>query len=540
MSEEFSLSQFTQAWRELSFERMAAGCFDVLVIGGGITGAACALYAASAGLSVALVEQNDFSSGTSSRSSRLIHGGLRYLKRGQVGLVYRSAREQQRLAGLAPHLVRPINLLFPLYRKSFTSRLAHRGGMIAYSALQPFDSNLRHMRSSAEDFLSREPLLPANGLQGGFVCREYLTQDARLVMETMLAACDAGACAVNYARVIDLLHSRGCVVGALVIDEMTGRNVEIRARVVVNAAGPWADRLANRAATAKRRLRLSKGVHIIVPRRRLPLSDAVIFFSRRDKRPLVAIPSENFVMVGPTETEYEGAPESASAEREDVDYLLEALGDFFSSSMIEDGDVIAARAGLRPLYDRAGRAAGEVSRAYHIEWHNEGFLSVLGGKLTLHRRAACATARLLTRKLKVNTVGSSSEAVNNPLPGANWKHSSKVETKNLLLKMGVEGDSVDHLIRTYGSRAALFANLLAEEPELARTVSPKLPHIFAEALFSIRYEMAVRPQDFFERRGDLALSLKAEGIHAPHELTKFWRVLPEKVLTATQTEEVLA
>ncbi|OLE53387.1 MAG: hypothetical protein AUG51_13210 [Acidobacteria bacterium 13_1_20CM_3_53_8] len=540
MSKKISLSQFTHTWRELRFKRLAEERFDVLVIGGGITGAAVALDASCAGLSCALIEQNDFASGTSSRSSRLIHGGLRYLKQGQVGLVYRSAREQQRLALLAPHLVRPLNLLFPLYQKSFTSRLAHRGGMIAYSALQPFDSKLRHQRSGAKDLLSLEPQLPANGLQDGFICREYLTHDARLVLETTLAACNAGACAVNYARVMDLLFLRGRVVGAVVNDEMTGRSFEVRARVVVNAAGPWADRLINRAAQAKRRLRLSKGVHIIIPREILPLSHAVIFFSRRDERALVAIPAENFVMVGPTETEYEGAPECAAPEREDVDYLLEALRDFFSQLKIENEDVIAARAGVRPLYDKGVRAAGEVSRAYHIEWQRDRLLSVLGGKLTLHRRAAAVTTRLLTRELKINPGVARLNATKNPLPGANWKNFSEEETKALLMRLSIEEESADHLIRAYGSRSLLFADMLTEERELARRITPSLPHIAAEVPFSIRYEMAVRPQDFFERRSDLALCLKAEGETWPHELMKFWHEPREKFFRAAQTEEVLA
>jgi glycerol-3-phosphate dehydrogenase len=538
MSEEISLSQFTRCSRELDLARMAAECFDVLVIGGGITGAAVAQHAACLGLNVALVEQGDFSSGTSSRSSRLIHGGLRYLKQGQIGLVYRSARAQAELAQLAPHLARPVKLLFPLYRKSVMSRLGHRCGMFAYNALQPFDSKFRHARLSAKHLLENEPLLSAKELHGGFICHEYLTHDARLVLETLLAARDAGALALNYARVQELLFFRQRVVGALVEDVLMGRAIEVRARVVVNAAGPWADCLMNRAAPVRHRLRLSKGVHIIIPRSRLPLSHAVIFFAHRDKRALVAIPVENFVIVGPTETEYEGAPGKALPERVDVDYLLEALRDFFSALNIERADLVAARAGLRPLYDRKGRAAGEVSRAYHIEWQREGFLSVLGGKLTLHRHAAAITARLLARELKIKQSGSPIQAINLPLPGANWKNSSPVETKNLLLETGIEEESAAHLIRTYGSRAILFTDLLAAEPELRRRIIPSLPHIAAEALFSIQHEWTVTPQDFFERRSDLALCIKAEGETLPPELERFWRAPSEKKLQAERKEEV--
>lgn len=536
MSEEIPLSQSTGAWREDCFERLARETFDLLVIGGGITGAAVAMRAACEGLSVALVERNDFASGTSSRSSRLIHGGLRYLKQGQVGLVYRSAREQLRLARRAPHLVRPLNLLFPLYGKSLTGRLGHRFGMAVYSALQPLGQSASHARLSRKEFLSRESLLPADGLQGGYCCREYLTHDARLVIETLLAACDAGACAVNYARATEPLFLRNRMVGAAVRDEMTGRSVEVSARVIVNAAGPWADQLINRGACARSRLRLSKGVHIIIPRRLLPLTHAVIFFSPRDKRALVAIPSENFVMVGPTETEYYGAPERAEPESEDVDYLLEALGEFFSSSGIEKNSVIASRAGVRPLYDNGCRSAGQVSRAYHIEWHGEGFLSVLGGKLTLHARAASETVRAIKRELKFRARRHSPNE--QLLPGADWKNLSEEMMKGALLEMKVDEDSAHHLIRTYGSRAALFAEMLVKEPALARRINSSLPHILAEATFSIRHEWAARAEDFFERRSDLALSLKAEGESLPADLNRFWRAPAEGV--SLRAEEVLA
>lgn len=538
MSEEISLLQFARARREACFDRVSGEHFDVLVVGGGITGAAVARQSACSGLSVALVEQGDFASGTSSCSSRLIHGGLRYLKQRQVSLVYRSARAQAELARLATHLVRPINLLFPLYRKSFASRLGHSCGMWAYNALQPFKSAQRHSRLRREQLLASEPLLSAKGLDGGFVCREYLTHDARLVLETLLAAREAGACVLNYARVCELLCFRQRVVGAVVEDVLTGRVVEVRARVVVNAAGPWADHLANRAALEKHRLRLSKGVHLVIPRRRLPLSHAVIFFAPRDRRALVAIPAENFVVVGPTETEYEGAPGRAVAEREDIDYLLEALRDFFPEAEIEREDVVAARAGLRPLYGTGARAAGQVSRAYHIEWQREGFLSVLGGKLTLHRHAAALTVRLLASELKIERSGARARQVNQALPGARWDNSSPGEAQPLLLETGLTEESAAHLIRTYGSRALLFLDMLAAEPELSRRIAPALPHIAAEAQFSIQREWAVTPQDFFERRGDLALCLKAEGVNVPPELTRFWRTPSEDTLRVKAAEEI--
>ncbi len=508
--------------REAGLSRLERERFDLLIVGGGITGAAVAHRAARQGLSVALVEQNDFASGTSSRSSRLIHGGLRYLKHGHVRLVYRCLREQQRLASLAPHLVRPISLLLPLYRQSASSLWAKRGGLALYRALQPRRADLFHERLDAPKLLGHEPLLPSEDLQGGFLCREYLTHDARLVWETVLAAACSGACALNYVRLLEFLTSRGRVVGGILCDELTGRTMEVRANVVVNTTGPWSDTLTSRINASTRRLRLTKGVHLIMPRRLLPLSQAVILFSPRDRRPLVAIPVENLVIVGPTETEYEGEPGRAQPEREDIEYLLEALWRFFPDCSVTAQDVVA-RAGLRPLYDQSkGKPAGEVSRAYHIEWHRAGLLSVLGGKLTLHRQAAEAALNVLSPGLtRARDLTRTSASDPLQLPGAVWACSPE-SVMEKLLEAGIAPDCVEHLLRTYGSRALLFVRLLAEEPLWRERIAPPLPHLRAEAIFSQRYEMAVCAQDFLERRTDLALRAKMDGLDLGLELDNLW------------------
>lgn len=508
--------------REAGLSRLDGERFDLLIVGGGITGAAVAHRAARQGLSVALVEQNDFASGTSSRSSRLIHGGLRYLKHGHVRLVYRCLREQQRLAIIAPHLVRPLSLLLPLYRQSASSLWAKRGGLALYRAMQPRRAPLFHERLDAPSLLGQEPLLPAGDLQGGFLCREYLTHDARLVWETVLAARCYGACALNYVRLLEFLTSRGRVRGGVLCDELTGRTMDVRAKVVVNTTGPWSDTLTSRINASTRRLRLTKGVHLIMPRRLLPLSQAVVLFSPRDSRPLVAIPTENLVIVGPTETEYEGEPGQAQPEREDIEYLLEALWSFFPDCSVTAQDVVA-RAGLRPLYDeKSGKSAGEVSRAYHIEWHRAGLLSVLGGKLTLHRQAAEAALNILSPVLaRARDLPRMSAFDPLQLPGALWACAPE-SVMEKLLEGGVAEDSVEHLLRTYGSRAELFVPLLAEEPSWRERIAPPLPHIRAEAIFSERYEMAVCAQDFLDRRTDLALRAKMEGRDLELELDNLW------------------
>ena len=528
MREQTQVSAFSRPDREERLARLKRGPFDLLIIGGGITGAGIAHRAALSNLSVALVEQNDFASGTSSRSSRLIHGGLRYLKHGHLRLVHRCLREQQRLAASAPHLVRPLSLLLPLYRRSSPSLLAHRGGMALYRALQPKTGNASiHERLSARALLMEEPLLPAQGLQGGFLCREYLTHDARLVWETVLAAYCSGACALNYVRLVDFLVCRGHIVGGVVCDELTGRTMEVHARVVVNTTGPWSDRLTSRTQAATRRLRLTKGVHIILPRRKLPLSQAAVFFSPVDRRPLVAIPNENLIIVGPTETEFEGEPGEARPEPQDIAYLLEALSSFFPGFSIREQELVA-RAGLRPLYDQGTKPAAEVSRAYHIEWQHDGLLSVLGGKLTLHRQAAEETLKVLARYLNAPHArfepGASAPTA---LPGAVWPCPPE-QVMDRLLEAGLAPDSTEHLLRTYGSRALLFVELLGEEPLWREKLAPPLPFIAAEAVFSMRYEMAACAEDFLERRTDLSLRAKMEGSSLEPE--RVWRAAFESAV----------
>jgi len=506
------------ATREAALTRMARQPFDVLVIGGGITGAAIAHRAASANLRVALVDKGDFASGTSSRSSRLIHGGLRYLKYGHVRLVRRSQREQERMAQHAPHLVKPLPMLLPLYRHTSTNVGVVSFGMLLYRGLQPLSTKHHHGFVSARNLLAEEPLLPTKGLLGGFVCREFLTHDARLVWENVLAAMQHGGCAANYVRLQEFLISGARVSGAMLRDELTGKTIEVQAGVVVNATGAWSDDVTNAKS-----LRLSKGVHIFLPRHRLPLRRAMILFSPRDARPIVAIPNENFVMVGPTETEFNGPPNGVRVEREDIAYLLETLNEFFPALALGEADVIDSRAGLRALCDPAAKNAGRLSREYHIEWQRDGLLSVLGGKLTLHRLAAEETFRFLQPQMKSVRQSSADQSLS--LPGAVWARDPS-DVVNRLRRTGACDASIDHLIRTYGSRADLFAGLISEDAGLGNQITPRLPHVFAEAAFAARHEMAACADDFLERRSDLALCAKSERVDAAALVSRFWQAEP--------------
>ncbi len=499
---------------------------DVLVVGGGITGAAIAHQAARGGLRVALVERGDFASGTSGRSSRLIHGGLRYLQQGQVRLVFYSLREQILLARVAPHLVRPQSFLLPIYEDSPVPPAVIRLLVAVYHALRPRSGRQGYEHLSPQATLAREGLLRSAGLRGALLYQEFSTHDARLVLETVLAARAEGAPAVNYVRLMDFLIRGGHVVGGILRDELTGRQVEARARLVVNAAGPWSDLLVRTLAPGHRRLRLSKGVHIVLPRKRLPLTVGVNLFSPRDGRAFMARPSGSLVFVGPTETEYQGDPAAVSADAGDRDYLLETVNAYFPGGRLGPADVVGMMAGLRPLYDRPARSAGEVSRAYEMVWGPEGLLSVLGGKLTLHRRAAAEAVRFLEARL--GRAGAGRNGRPGVLPGARWSQPRERVAAHLR-RAGVGPESVTHLIDSYGGRSAQVLDLLQEHPEWRSPLVPGLPHIWAELPFVRECEMAVKPEDYLYRRSDLALTAAAEGRALPEGIAARWDALSLRV-----------
>ncbi len=298
--------------RQEVLDRLAGAAVDLLVVGGGITGAAIAHLAARRGVRVVLVDRGDFASGTSSRSSRLIHGGLRYLQHGQLGIVYHSLREQLVLAQMAPHLVRRQSFLLPVYRDSPVPPWLIALLVAVYHGLRPRRSGLTYRRLSPQEALQEEGLLRHSGLLGALLYHEFATHDARLVLETVLAARAAGAATLNYVGLVDFLAAGGRVRGGILQDQLTGRVLEVRARAVVNAAGPWSDMLARSVDPGRHRLRLTKGVHLVLPRHRLPLAVGVNLFSPRDGRAFMARPVGNLVFVGPTETDYAGDPSAVA------------------------------------------------------------------------------------------------------------------------------------------------------------------------------------------------------------------------------------
>jgi glycerol-3-phosphate dehydrogenase len=357
---------------------LGSGTFDLLVIGGGIVGAGVARDAAMRGLSVALVEQNDFASGTSSRSSRLLHGGLRYLAQGRLRLVHEAGVEKMTRRRTAPHLTKPMPFVFPTYRGTEWKLWKLRIGVKWYdwlSAGRNFDKSGAFDR---DETLAKVPGLRADGLTGAVRYFDAVTSDARLVIDTLRAAAHHGATALNYVS-FDHADRRGGEWRGEVTDRLSNARVEFTARAVVNAAGAWADSIPQ----SRVKLRLTKGVHLVVPFERLPIPECVVM--TEGPRILFAIPWGRRTILGTTDTDYRGDRDSPGIEPEDVRYILSVVNGSFPSAGLSDGDIAATWAGLRPLIASRSGKPSDISRAHQIRMTEPGWFDVAGGKLTTYR-----------------------------------------------------------------------------------------------------------------------------------------------------------
>src|SRR5207249_801670 len=385
-------SPFSPETREATLAALPAAALDVLVIGGGITGAGVARDAALRGLRVALVERLDWAAGTSSRSSKLIHGGVRYLEQGDLGLVREAARERSVLRRLAPHLALPVRLLMPTYGRAGHAKLGL--GLWTFEHIATVAPEERHAMWSREEVLEREPTLDGTRLHGAATFLEYQTCDARLVLETVLGAHVAGARCVNH------VEATGVADGEVALrDTLTGRSTRARSRIVVNAAGPWVDEVRRRAgALAGPRLHLTKGIHLVVPHGRLPVRHIVVM-QARDRRAVFAVPREGVTYLGTTDTDHGPPTDHPAVTGEDADYLLEAANRTFAGPPLARTDVVGAWAGLRPLLHEEGKRAWEISRKDEIMVSDTGLVSIAGGKLTTHRRMAERVVDLVVERL---------------------------------------------------------------------------------------------------------------------------------------------
>ncbi|MDR5693715.1 MAG: glycerol-3-phosphate dehydrogenase/oxidase [Armatimonadota bacterium] len=482
--------------RETNLERLRREHFDILVIGGGITGAGIARDAALRGLRVALVEQSDFAAGTSSRSSKLVHGGFRYLASLQIRIVYQSLKERGILLRIAPHLVQPMPFLLPFYSNGpYPVRLL-KMGLSLYDFLAGGSQIKPHTILPLRAVLGFAPWIPREGLIGGAWYYDAITNDARLVLENIKSAWKAGAVCVNYAKATSLLLRNGKICGATIHDRLNDETFEVRTSLVINAAGPWSDQVRSLDPTEKRRaLRLTKGIHLVFPHERLPLTYGLNFLSPRDHRPLLAIPWGKFTYVGTTDTDYEGDLEEPEIERSDVEYLLEALDYGLPTAQLEWGDILGAWAGIRPLLDaRRDIPPWRISREDRIDVSPAGLITIAGGKLTTYRAMAERVVNLAQSRLPAPSPQIPSRTASVPLE-------PKVDR---FQELGPDIPEVvqERLNTVYGPHAWEVVKQ-ARTPQDLEPLHPDIPLCRAEVRLWVRDEMAMTLPDALERRAGL-------------------------------------
>jgi glycerol-3-phosphate dehydrogenase len=498
------------------FDRLTADRFDALVIGGGITGAGIARDLALRGAAVALVEQDDFASGTSSRSTKLIHGGLRYLEQLQLGLVFEACRERRILQRIAPHLLRPQPLLIPLYRGAGRAKGVVRAGLILYDLLALWRNTHPHRMLAADEARHRQPLLDPCGLTGAALYWDCRMDDARLCLENVIAAREAGAVTVNYARVTGLTRRAGRICGATVVDRESGESAAVEATVVVNAAGPWLDRVGALSDRWTPRLRPTRGSHLLVPRLE-GHGEALYLSTGRDARMFFVIPWGELSLIGTTDLDDHSPPEEAAVSREEVRYLLDETARYLPATRLNEGDVVSRFAGIRPLLADGAGETSAASREHALFETEDGLLAIGGGKYTTYRSMAQEAADRVMAHL--GRPRGTPVTARQPLPGgaADWERCCQ-EPSTAARRLGLDETVLRRLVDRYGSRTAHLLARLAREPELAGPVAPELPLLAVEVAYAADYEMARTPEDVLRRRTPQAL-LPGHGLAAAAAVT---------------------
>jgi glycerol-3-phosphate dehydrogenase len=499
--------------RAAALDAMAAEPVDVLVVGGGITGAGIARDAALRGFRTALVDKGDFAAGASSHSSRLIHGGLRYLEHYDFRLVFEASRERRILLRIAPHLVRPLAFLFPSYAGARLPAWKLRAGMWVYDLLAAFGNVRMHRWLGPQQVRTAEPGLRSRGLRGAGLYYDAQTDDARLALATMRSAAQAGALVANYAAVETLLKPDGRVGGAAVRDVLTGEAHQVRALVVVNATGPAVDvlrRLDEPAAAPL--LRPSKGAHVAVPRARVGHTNAVTFTSPLDGRVMFVLPWGDLSYIGTTETDDPGAPEEPRASGADVVYLLRSANALFPNARLVPKDVRASWAGWRPLLApiREDRSSTAVSREHRVVESASGLITIAGGKLTTFRVMGRDVADRVARRLHQldgRPLPPRPATDRLPLPGG--EAADQEVLVEAAVQRGVPDVTARHLVGRYGSEAAAVLNLIDRDRSLGGAIVAGRPDVWAEVVQAVEREMAVRLSDVLIRR--LHLFYEAPG-----------------------------
>ena len=486
-----SASALCSTDRAALLDRLERESFDCVVIGGGISGAGVARAASQRGWRVALLEARDYASGTSSRSTKLIHGGLRYLAMGDVGLVRKTALERKQIFRMAPHLCERRWMVVPA--RSYASLLTIRAGVVAYEKLGAVAGEDLHRNWSAADLAREEPAIDASRFKHACVYREYLTDDAHLVIANLRSAAALGAAVLNHAAVEAILREGNAASGVEATCALSGRRVRVRARCVINATGPWVEAVRRlEDAGAPPLLHLSKGVHVVVRAERLPIRELVLC-GARDRRSIFAIRRGDVVYLGTTDTTYAPGPTAwPEIEREDVEYLLEPAARHFRGGPLGPEDVVAAWAGLRPLIAEVGKAPAEISRRDEVLVGPAGVVTMAGGKLTGYRPMALETVHRAAEVCGLRLAPEPGEEP--PLPGGDFDGDLAALEAALERETRLDARTLARLVRLHGTDVREIARL-GHEP-----LVPGAPLLAAEVEWGVRVEGAATLEDLLYRR----------------------------------------
>ena len=487
---------FSARNRAQYLQQLQNDTFDLLVIGGGITGAGIALDAVTRGLKVCLIEKSDFASGTSSRSTKLIHGGLRYLKQLEFGIVREVGQERAILYKNAPHIVIPERMLLPIVEGGSLGKYSTSLGLYVYDRLAGVEKEERRNMLSKEETLKKEPLLNQAILKGGGMYVEYRSDDARLVIEVMKTAVERGALCLNYVAFRSFTHNdKNQVNGAVAEDVLTGEKIQIRSKKIINARGPWVDEIRKEdQSLKKKRLHLTKGIHVVVPKEKLPIQQSV-YFDVQDGRMVFAIPRGKIVYIGTTDTNYKEDTDFPFASKEDVEYVLAAANHMFPSIRLTKDDVISTWAGLRPLIHEDGKNPSDLSRKDEIFISDSNLISIAGGKLTGFRKMAERSVNVVCKQLKLEEGRQFAPCTTAsiPLSGGDLNKSPEEYAKDLQedFKQFFVEDILD-LVLKYGSNTV--AILALAQTNFNNQLLP------AEAEYCLEHEMTASLADFVIRR----------------------------------------
>ena len=490
------------ALRQLSTQRV-----DVLVVGGGITGVGCALDAITRGLSVAVVEQRDLASGTSSRSSKLIHGGLRYLEQFEFSLVKEALTERGLLLSqLAPHLVQPVDFLYPLTK--FWERLYVGLGIGLYDLLAGWGGNPlpRHKHLSRKGVSSRAPALASHVCRGAIVYSDASVDDARYVISAARTAAGLGSLVLTSTKVTGIVHSNGRVSGAEVKCLETGQEFEVSCGTVVNATGVWSGDIEEYAGGNNSRVRASKGIHLLIPRNRLDLEAGLIL--RTSQSVLFVIPWDQHWIVGTTDTDWNLDRAHPAASRKDIDYLLSTLNQVLSTPLGSD-DVVGVYAGLRPLLTGESEQTSKLSREHAVSISTPGLVSISGGKYTTYRLMASDTIDAVGIDQDLDLPASKTASV--PLIGAAGYSKVRSEAEKIAQDTGLGLNVIDHLISRHGDRIGEILELISARPDLADPLVSNHPYLRAEVVHAVRSEAALHLEDVLTRRTRLSVETWDRG-----------------------------